>query len=72
MSSSAALALNYKALQALIEAVKFRLADWDAHADKPEAALSEDDFADRQNDMLYLGSLLTALEDEVRRQAGQH
>jgi hypothetical protein len=65
------LSLNYKALQALIEAVRFRLADWETHAAQHEAALSEDDFADLQNDMMYLGSLLTALEDEVRRQAGR-
>jgi hypothetical protein len=65
------LSLNYKALRALIEAVKFRLADWESHAERHEVALSEDDFADLQNDMMYLGSLLTALEDEVRRQAVQ-
>jgi hypothetical protein len=64
------LSLNYKALRALIEAVEFRLADWEANAGRDEAALSEDEFADLQNDMMYLGALLTALQDEVRRQAG--
>jgi hypothetical protein len=69
-SGEPALNLNFKALHALIDAVQFRLAAWDESAERDEATMSDDEFSDLQNDMMYLGSVLTALEDELaRRQA---
>lgn len=65
-SNEPALVLDHKARLALIDALRFQLAAWEAK--KPED-MSEDDFADLQNDIGYLGSLLTRLEDEHRRRS---
>lgn len=53
------LLLDAKALKALIEAVRHQLATW-SHVQ--EADVGEDDFADLQNDILYMELLLNRME----------
>jgi hypothetical protein len=67
VSNDAGIMLDHKARLALIDALRFQLAAWEA---KQPDEMDEDDFADLQNDIGYLGSLLTRLEDEHRRRRG--
>jgi len=59
-----ALRLDYKALSAMADALRFQLADWRA---RPIASMDEDALADLQNDIGYLEILLSNIEDERRR-----
>jgi hypothetical protein len=61
VANNSGLLLDHKARLALIAAVRFQLAAWEAR--QPEE-MDEDDYADLQNDIGYLGTLLTRLEDE--------
>jgi len=56
--------LDHKARLALIEAVRFQLQNWQS---RRAEEMDEDDFADLQNDIGYLGALLTHLEEEHAR-----
>jgi hypothetical protein len=69
VSNDAGILLDHKARRALIDALRFQLAAWEA---KQPEDMDEDEFADLQNDIGYLGSLLTRLEDDPqRRRAAQ-
>jgi hypothetical protein len=63
-SNGRGLLLNAKALSALVGAVKFRLADWQA---KTPEDMDEDEFAELQNDIGYLEILLDNLQHEYVR-----
>lgn len=65
-SDNPGLVLDHKARLALIAAVRFQLAAWEA---RREADMNEDDYADLQNDIGYLGMLLSRLEDEHARRS---
>ena len=65
-SSEPALVFDHKARLALIDALRFQLAAWEAK--RPED-MGEDEFADLQNDIGYLGTLLTRLEEEHARRS---
>lgn len=64
ISNDAGPLLDRKARLALIGAVRFQLDMWQKR--QPED-MDEDDFADLQNDIGYLGMLLTQLEDDHQR-----
>jgi hypothetical protein len=66
LSNDSGMLMDHKLLHALIDAVRFQLASWDA---KTPDEMDEDEFADLQNDIGYLGSVLTQLEDQRDRQA---
>ena len=51
--------LDYKARHAILSALRFQISAWRA---KTEEELGEDDFADLQNDILYVETLLASLE----------
>ena len=55
---------DHRARLALINAVRFQLEAWEAR--QPDE-MDEDAFADLQNDIGYLGMLLTSLEEEHER-----
>lgn len=64
VSNDADILRDHKARLALIGAVRFQLAAWEAR--KPDD-MDEDEFADLQNDIGYLGTLLTRLQEEHQR-----
>ncbi len=63
------LKLGQKGLGAVIAAVKFQLAAW---AEIEPDAMDEDDFADLQNDIGHLETVLGALQAEFERRYPKH
>lgn len=59
--------LDIKAVAALIEAVKFQLDAWSRLSSD---AMDEDEFADLQNDRMYLETVLDRLEEHYRQRTG--